>query len=153
MPSLMVYTEECFYYRENIHVVAKQEFMNPDVTNLNFYNEFGFWFGIDIGASLYSSNDFEPILEEELRRHGHSPELQYSRKHLEYSYSDKRVLDTVDCYITKTERKNVLAVMEQINHSKFLKNYEVNSNFHDYISIRQFTDSIFYSMFTDNQSE
>ena len=88
-----------------------------------------------------------------MRRHGHSPKFQYSRKHLEYSYSDKRVLDTVDFYITKTERKNVLAVMEQINHSKFLKNYEVNLNFHDNISIRQFTDSIFYSMFTDNQSE
>ena len=116
MPSLMVYTEEIFYYGDHIHVVARQEFANQNVTSLAFYNEFGFWFGMEIEDSLYSSNEVEPVLACELKRYGHCPEFQYSRKHLEYSYSDKRVLDTVDFYITETERKDVLAVMEQLNH-------------------------------------
>lgn len=150
MPSLMVYTEEIFYYGDHIHVVARQKFANQNVTSLAFYNEFGFWFGMEIEDSLYSSNEVEPVLACELKRYGHCPEFQYSRKHLEYSYSDKRVLDTVDFYITETERKDVLAVMEQLNHSKYLKNFEVNLKFHDFVAIRQMIDSIFYGMFAQS---
>ena len=36
MPAIMVYTEETYYYTEGIHVIAKEEYMRPDVTNLNF---------------------------------------------------------------------------------------------------------------------
>lgn len=150
MPSLMVYTEECFYFDDHIHVIARQEYMRPEITNLNFYNELGYWFGMNVRASLYENDELRPILTTELRGRGYSVEFQYSRKHLEYSCSEKGLLDSVDFYITETGEKNVLAVMEQINRSKFLKNFEVNLNFYDYCSIRQFTDSIFYSQFTKN---
>ena len=32
MPSIMVYTEETFYYTDGIRVVAREEYMRPDVT-------------------------------------------------------------------------------------------------------------------------
>ena len=45
MPSIMVYTEETFYYTDGIRVVAREEYMRPDVTELSFYRKEGFWFG------------------------------------------------------------------------------------------------------------
>ena len=47
MPSIMVYTEETFYYTDGIRVVAREEYMRPDVTELSFYRKEGFWFGFD----------------------------------------------------------------------------------------------------------
>ena len=38
MPSIMVYTEETFYYTDGIRVVAREEYMRPDVTELSFYH-------------------------------------------------------------------------------------------------------------------
>ncbi len=38
MPSIMVYTEETFYYTDGIRVVAREEYMRPDVTELSFYS-------------------------------------------------------------------------------------------------------------------
>ena len=35
MPSIMVYTEETFYYTDGIRVVAREEYMRPDVTELS----------------------------------------------------------------------------------------------------------------------
>lgn len=145
MSSLIVYTEETFYYEDQIHVVAKDVFMHPEITELNFYNDAGFWFGMNIDESLYSSVAFTAIVEMELKVYGHSPGFLYSRKHLEYSYSEKKILDTIDFYITETDQKGVLAVMEQIDQSRFMKNYQIAMDFHDFVGIRQFTDSVFYS--------
>lgn len=126
-------------------MVARDVFLKPQITELNFYNDGGFWFGMNVEESLYSSGAFLPILEMELKVHGHTPKYLYSRKHLEYSYSEKKILDKIDFYITETDQNGILAVMEQINQSRFLKNYEISMNFHDFTGIRQFTDSVFYS--------
>lgn len=48
MPSIMVYTEETFYYTDGIRVVAREEYMRPDVTELSFYRKEGFWFGLKL---------------------------------------------------------------------------------------------------------
>ena len=145
MPSVIVYTEEAFYFEEQIHVVAKDVFLRPQMTELNFYKEGGFWFGMNVEEPIYSSGGFLPISEMELKIHGHSPKFLYSRKHLEYSYSEKQILDKIEFYITETDRKGVLSVMEQINQSRFLKNYEISMSFRDFTEIRRFTDSVFYS--------
>lgn len=145
MASLIVYSEETFYFDDQIRVVAKDVFMHPEISELNFYNDAGFWFGMNIEESVYSTVAFIPILEMELKVHGHTPQFLYSRKHLEYSYSEKQILDTIDFYITETDQKGILAVMEQINQSKFMKNYQIPMDFHDFMGIRQFTDSVFYS--------
>lgn len=144
MASLIVYSEETFYFDDRIRVVAKDVFMHPEITELNFYNDAGFWFGMNLEESLYSPVSFTPILEMELKVHGHTPEFLYSRKNLEYSYSEKQILDTINFYITETDQKGVLAVMEQIDQSKFMKNYQISMDFHDFMGIRQFTDSVFY---------
>ena len=94
--------------------------MHPEISELNFYNDAGFWFGMNIEESVYSTVAFIPILEMELKVHGHTPQFLYSRKHLEYSYSEKQILDTIDFYITETDQKGILEVMEQINQSKFM---------------------------------
>ena len=47
MPSIMVYTEETFYYTDGIRVVAREEYMRPDVTELSFYRKEGFWIGFE----------------------------------------------------------------------------------------------------------
>lgn len=145
MPSVIVYTEEAFYFEEQIHVVAKNVFLRPEITDLNFYHEGGFWFGMNVEESLYSSGEFLPILDMELKIHGHTPKFLYSRKHLEYSYSEKQILDKIDFYITMTDRRGVLSVMEQVNQSRFLKSYEIAMDYHDFTGIRKFTDSVFYS--------
>ena len=54
MPSIMVYTEETFYYTDGIRVVAREEYMRPDVTELSFYQKEGFWFGFEAPYSIYS---------------------------------------------------------------------------------------------------
>lgn len=145
MPSLIVYTEETFYFEEGIHVTAKDEFMRPEMTDLNFYRDTGFWFGMSVEESLYSNGTFLPILEMELKVYGHTPKFLYSRKHLEYSYSEKQIMDTDNFYITATDRRGIVAVMEQVNGSRFLKNYELAMDFNNFTGIRQFTDSLFYS--------
>ncbi|MGN0415803.1 MAG: hypothetical protein ACI4FX_09970 [Agathobacter sp.] len=145
MPSLIVYTEETFYFEDGIHVIAKDEFMRPEMTDLNFYRDSGFWFGMSVEESLYSNGTFLPILDMELKIHGHTPKFLYSRKHLEYSYSEKQILDKIDFYITMTDRRGVLSLMEQVNQSRFLKSYEIAMDYHDFTGIRQFADSVFYS--------
>ena len=54
MPSIMVYTEETFYYTDGIRVVAREEYMRPDVTELSFYKKEGFWFGFEAPYSIYT---------------------------------------------------------------------------------------------------
>ena len=54
MPSIMVYTEETFYYTDGIRVVAREEYMRPDVTELSFYRKEGFWFGFEAPYSIYT---------------------------------------------------------------------------------------------------
>ena len=54
MPSIMVYTEETFYYTDGIRVVAREEYMRPDVTELSFYQKEGFWFGFEAPYSIYT---------------------------------------------------------------------------------------------------
>ena len=53
MPSIMVYTEETFYYTDGIRVVAREEYMRPDVTELSFYKKEGFWFGFEAPYSNF----------------------------------------------------------------------------------------------------
>ncbi len=145
MSSFIVYTEETFYFEDQIRAAAKDVFMRPEITELNFYNDAGFWFGTNVEESLYAGGTFLPILNMELKVHGHTPKFLYSRKHLEYSFSEKQILDKIDFYITETDCQGRLAVMEQINQAKFLKNYEVSINYLDFTEIRRFTDSVFYS--------
>lgn len=147
MPSIMVYTEETFYYEENIHVIAKQEYFAPGETRLNFYKEHSFWFSFDTPESIYSIQGLQPLLIYKLKEHGYTPDFKYSRKRIEYSYSDKRVFDKVDFYITESNEPGVLSVMEQINHSKHMRAWNLPLKFYDFTGIRQFTDSIFYGMF------
>lgn len=147
MPSVMVYTEETFYYEEEIHVVAKQEYFSPNETRLNFYRDHSFWFSFDSQESIYSLQGLQAILDCKLKEYGHSPEFKYSRKKIEYSYSDKRVFDKVNFYITESNQSGILSVMEEINQSKHMKAWDLNLKFDDFTGIRQFTDSIFYGMF------
>jgi hypothetical protein len=147
MPSLMVYTEETFYYQEDIHVIARQDYLNPNETCLTFFKEGDFWFSFEIADSIYSMQGIRALIIFKMKERGHTPDFMYSRKRIEYDCSEKQILDTVDFYITESSQSGVLSVMEQINHSKHLKAWNVKMQFYDFTGIRQFTDSIFYSMF------
>lgn len=147
MPSIMVYTEETFYYEEGIHVIAKQEYLAQNETRLNFYMDHSFWFSFDTPESIYSLEGLQAVVAYKLKEYGHTPEFKYSRKRIEYSYSDKRVFDKVDFYITESNEQGVLSVMQQINQSKHMRAWNLNLKFQDFVGIRQFTDSIFYGMF------
>ena len=147
MPSIMVYTEETFYYEEGIHVIAKQEYLAQNETRLNFYMDHSFWFSFDTPESIYSLEGLQAVVTYKLKEYGHTPEFKYSRKRIEYSYSDKRVFDKVDFYITESNEQGVLSVMQQINQSKHMRAWNLSLKFQDFVGIRQFTDSIFYGMF------
>ena len=150
MPSIMVYTEETFYYTENIRVVAQEEYMRPDVTNLNFYQKDGLWFSMKAPYSIYTMQGIRALIEMKLKERGNCSktlEFLYSRKKIEYSYSEKQVLDSVIFYITKSNQPGILSVMEQINHSSHLCSWNLQLPYHDFIQIRQYTDTVFYGMF------
>lgn len=147
MPSVMVYTEETFYYEEEIHVVAKQECFSPNETRLNFYKDHSFWFSFDTQESIYFMQGLQALVTLKIKEYGHSPKFKYSRKRIEYSYSDKRVFDKVNFYITESNQLGILSVMEEINQSRHMKAWDLNLKFDDFTGIRQFTDSIFYGMF------
>jgi len=147
MPSLMVYTDEEFYYEENIHVLVRQNYLIQNETDITFYMDGDFWFGFTVADSIYSMQGIHSLLSIKMKEHGHTPELKYSRKRIEYSYSDKSVLDTVIFFITESDQPGILSVMEQINHSRHLKAWNLEQQFYDFPAIRQFTDSIFYGMF------
>ena len=63
MPSIMVYTEETFYYTDGIRVVAREEYMRPDVTELSFYRKEGFWFGFEAPYSIYTMQGIRALIE------------------------------------------------------------------------------------------
>lgn len=148
MPSIMVYTEECFYYTENIHVVAREEYMRPDVTNLSFYNQDGFWFGFEAPYSIYTMQGLRALIDLKLRQYDCSTaEFLYTRKKIEYSYSEKQVLDSIIFYITKSNQPGILSVMEQINHSSHLCSWNLQLPYQDFVQIRRYTDCVFYGMF------
>ncbi len=150
MPSVMVYTEETFYYSEDIHVVAQEEYMHPDETELNFYQKDGFWFAIKAPYSIYTMQGIRALIELKLKERKNcssDPEFLYARKKIEYSYSEKQVLDSVIFYITKSNQPGILSVMEQINHSSHLCSWNLKLPYHDFIQIRQYTDKVFYGMF------
>lgn len=90
MPSIMVYTEETFYYTDGIRVVAREEYMRPDVTELSFYRKEGFWFGFEAPYSIYTMQGIRALIELKLRQYDCTPEFRYTRKKIEYSYSEKR---------------------------------------------------------------
>jgi hypothetical protein len=143
----MVYTEEEFYYEEDIHVIARQNYLNSNATCLTFYMDGDFWFSFEIEDSIYTMQGIRALLIYKMKERGHTPEFKYSRKRIEYSCSEKQILDTVDFYITESNQPGVLSVMEQINHSKHLRAWNFKTQFYDFTGIRQFTDSIFYSTF------
>ncbi len=152
MPSVMVYTEETFYYEEEIYVIAKQEYFSPDETRLNFYMDRSFWFSFDTQESIYSMQGLQAIINYKLKEYGHTPDFKYSRKKIEYSYSDKRVFDKVIFYITESNQPGILSVMEEINQSRHMRAWDLPLKFDDFTGIRQFTDSVFYGMFAQQQS-
>lgn len=90
MPSIMVYTEETFYYTDGIRVVAREEYMRPDVTELSFYQKEGFWFGFEAPYSIYTMQGIRALIELKLRQYDCTPEFRYTRKKIEYSYSEKK---------------------------------------------------------------
>lgn len=150
MPSVMVYTEETFYYSENIHVVAQEEYMRPDVTDLNFYQKDGFWFSIKAPYSIYTMQGIRALIELKLKERktcSSNPEFLYARKKIAYSYSEKQILDSVIFYITKTNQPGILSVMEQINRSSHFCSWNLKLPYHDFLQIRQYTDTVFYGMF------
>ena len=104
MPSIMVYTEETFYYTDGIRVVAREEYMRPDVTELSFYRKEGFWFGFEAPYSIYTMQGIRALIELKLRQYDCTPEFRYTRKKIEYSYSEKKILDSVIFYITKSDQ-------------------------------------------------
>ena len=91
----MVYTEETFYYTDGIRVVAREEYMRPDVTELSFYQKEGFWFGFEAPYSIYTMQGIRALIELKLRQYDCTPEFRYTRKKIEYSYSEKKILDSV----------------------------------------------------------
>lgn len=153
MPAIMVYTEETYYYTEGIHVIAKEEYMRPDVTNLNFYKKDGFWFGFEAPYSIYTMQGIRALIELKLKQYDCRPDFLYSRKKLEYSYSEKTVLDSVIFYVTKSNQPGILSVMEEINHSKHLCSWNMQAAYDDFIGIRSYTDSVFYGMFQQQQAQ
>lgn len=148
MAGLMVYTEETYYFEEKIKVIVRQGVLQEREANMSFYNKDGFWFAMNVKDSIYELDGVTSLIAVKLKQHGHSPKFKYSCKHINYSCSEKQILDTVDFYITESNEPQVLSVMEQINHSPHLKAWNVNLHFSDFAGIRQFTDSIFYGMFT-----
>jgi hypothetical protein len=151
MPSLTVYTEETFYYQEDIHVVARQNYMDAGSTSLTFYMDGDIWFNFELHDSIYTMQGMRALIIYKMKEHGHTPDFLYSCKRIEYSCSEKKVLDTVDFFITESNQPGVLSVMEQINHSQHYKAWNLKMHFYDFTAIRQFTDSIFYGMFTTSQ--
>ena len=151
MPSVMVYTEETFYYEGNIHVVAREEYMHPEVTELSFFLEEGFWFGFEAPYSIYTMQGLEALVAMKLKQYGKPSKFKYSRKKIEYSYSEKNVLDSVAFYITKSDHPGILSVMEEINHSKHLRSWNIQMDYDKFTEIRQYTDSVFYGMFQQPQ--
>lgn len=147
MPSIMVYTEETFYYTDGIRVVAREEYMRPDVTELSFYQKEGFWFGFEAPYSIYTMQGIRALIELKFRQYDCTPEFRYTRKKIEYSYSEKKILDSVIFYITKSDQPGVLSVMEEINHSTHLCFWNMKVPYHDFGEIRKHTDAVFYGMF------
>ena len=78
MPSIMVYTEETFYYTDGIRVVAREEYMRPDVTELSFYQKEGFWFGFEAPYSIYTMQGIRALIELKLRQYDCTPEINHS---------------------------------------------------------------------------
>jgi hypothetical protein len=151
MPSLTVYTEETFYYEDQIRVVARQDTMNGSLTSLTFYKEDMIWFLYEIQDSIYTMQGMRALLVCKMKEHGYTPDFLYSCKWIEYSCSEKEVVDTVDFYITESDQPGVLSVMEQINRSPHFKAWNLNTRFYDFTGIRQFTDAIFYGTFVKNE--
>jgi hypothetical protein len=147
MPSLTVYTEETFYYEDDIRVKARQDYMDGSMTDLTFYMDGGIWFNYEIHDSIYTMQGMRALIVYKMKERGHTPDFLYSRKWIEYSCSEKRVVDTVDFYITETDQPGVISVMEQINRSPHLKMCCLKNHFYDFPAIRQFTDSVFYGTF------
>jgi hypothetical protein len=151
MPSLTVYTEEIFYYQDNIHVLARQDYMNGGVTDLVFYKNEQVWFNFEVNDSIYTMQGMRALLIVKMKEHGYAPDFMYSRKRIEYSCSEKQVVDTVDFFITESDQPGILSVLEQINHSSHLKAWSLKKRFYDFLAIRQFTDSLFYGRFVTIQ--
>ena len=87
------------------------------------------------------------LIELKLRQYDCTPEFRYTRKKIEYSYSEKKILDSVIFYITKSDQPGVLSVMEEINHSTHLCFWNMKVPYHDFEEIRKHTDAVFYGMF------
>ena len=121
MPSIMVYTEETFYYTDGIRVVAREEYMRPDVTELSFYQKEGFWFGFEAPYSIYTMLGIRALIELKLRQYDCTPEFRY--------------------------QPGVLSVMEKINHSTHMCFWNMKVPYHDFGEIRKHTDAVFYGMF------
>jgi hypothetical protein len=147
MPSLTVYTEETFYYEDNIRVLAKQNFMDGNTTNITFFMDDQVWFQYEIHDSIYTMQGIKALLVCRMKEHGHTPDFKYSRKWISYNCSEKSIVDTVDFYITETDHPGTIAVVEQVNHSNHLKSRNIGMHFYDFPAIRQFTDSVFYGSY------
>lgn len=85
------------------------------------------------------------MIELKLRQYDCTPEFRYTRKKIEYSYSEKKILDSVIFYITKSDQPGVLSVMEEINHSTHLCFWNMKVPYHDFgksvnIPMRYFTE-------------
>ena len=90
MPSIMVYTEETFYYTDGIRVVAREEYMRPDVTELSFYRKEGFWFGFEAPYSIYTMQGIRALIELKLRQlRLYTGISLYDVRKLNISYSEK----------------------------------------------------------------
>jgi hypothetical protein len=147
MPSLTVYTEETFYYEDDVRVVAKQNCMDGNLTNVTFFKEDRVWFQVDIHDSIYTMQGIKALLVCHMKEHGYTPDFKYSRKWITYSCSEKAVVDQVDFYITETDQPGVISVIEQVNRSQHLQARNLKIHFYDFPAIRQFTDSVFYGAF------
>jgi hypothetical protein len=147
MPSLTVYTEETFYYENDIHVVAKQNCMDGNLTNITFFKENQVWFQSDLHDCIYTMQGIKALLVCRMKEHGYTPDFRYSRKWITYCCSEKAVVDQVDFFITETDQPGVISVIEQVNHSHHLKSCNLRMHFYDFPAIRQFTDSVFYGTF------
>lgn len=150
MSSLMVYTDEDYFYEEEIHVNVRQNYLIQNESRVTFYRGGNVWFTFSVPDSIYSLHGIEAMNSCKLKEYGYTSELKYSRKRIEYSYSDKKVLDSVIFFITKSDQPGVLSVMMQVNHSKHLKAWNLEKPFEDFAAIRQFTDSIFYGLFSQS---
>lgn len=148
MPSIRVYTEETFFYEDDIHVIVRQDYWNPNETSLTFYLRKDFWFGFVISDSIYAMQGIRALIIYKMKEHGYTPDFKYSCKRITYNYSEKKVLDRVDFYIAESDQPGILSVMEQVNNSQHMKAWNLKCKFYDFMEIRKFTDSIFYGMFS-----